>query len=101
MNSAQYSISTTSPPTKVLALWGRAEVRDYIDVVALLDRFTKEQLLRLAAEKDAGFTRATFRDALGAVRRFDPEDWTATGVDAGAIHHTQQTVAQWIEELDG
>ncbi|WP_344646952.1 nucleotidyl transferase AbiEii/AbiGii toxin family protein [Cryptosporangium japonicum] len=84
---------------KVLALWGRAEVRDYIDVVALLDRFTKERLLRLAEEKDAGFTPATFLDALGAIRRFDPEDWTATGVDTDAIERTQQVVAEWIEEL--
>jgi hypothetical protein len=86
---------------KVFALWRRAEVRDYIDVVALLQRFTKERLLELAAEKDAGFTRSTFRDALGAIRRFDPEDWTATGIGASAIRHTQQTIAHWIEGLDG
>ncbi|MFG1923296.1 nucleotidyl transferase AbiEii/AbiGii toxin family protein [Cryptosporangium sp. NPDC048952] len=85
---------------KVLALWGRAEVRDYIDVVALLDRIPKERLLQLAVEKDAGFTSATFRDALEAIRRFDPEDWTATGIDASSIDRTQQTVAEWIEELD-
>jgi hypothetical protein len=86
---------------KVLALWGRAEVRDYVDVVALLNRFSKEQLLQLAREKDAGFTLTTFRDALGAIRRFDPEDWTTTGIGESTINHTQQTVAEWIEELRG
>jgi hypothetical protein len=84
---------------KVLALWGRAEVRDYIDVVALMDRYPKDQLLRLAAEKDPGFTVATFRDALGAIRRFDPEDWNATGIDRSAIDHTQQVIARWLQEL--
>ena len=84
---------------KVLALWGRAEVRDYIDVAALLNHFSRGQLLQLAAEKDAGFTPATFRDALGAIRRFDPEDWEATGIDEGTVSYTQHTVAEWIEEL--
>ena len=84
---------------KILALWGRAEVRDYIDVVALMQHYPKDHLLRLAAEKDPGFTIPTFRDALGAIRRFDPEDWNATGIDQNAIERTQKVIARWLQEL--
>ena len=84
---------------KTLALWGRAEVRDYVDVVALLQRYSTDQLLQLAAEKDAGFTIPTFRDALTAIGRFDPEDWVATGLDAEIAAHTQQVIDRWREHL--
>ncbi|HVQ93713.1 MAG TPA: nucleotidyl transferase AbiEii/AbiGii toxin family protein [Mycobacteriales bacterium] len=84
---------------KTLALWGRAEIRDYVDVVALLDRYPPDTLLRLAAAKDAGFTGASFADALRAIRRFDPEDWTAAGVHADAVARIQELAARWSEEL--
>jgi hypothetical protein len=42
---------------KMLALWGRAEIRDYADVVALLDRYQAAALLELAAAKDTGSLR--------------------------------------------
>jgi hypothetical protein len=59
-----------------------------------MERYPTDQLLRLAAEKDPGFTIPTFRDALGAIRRFDPEDWNATGIDQNTIDHTQQMIAR-------
>ena len=37
-----------------------------MDVAALLGRYTLEQLCELAAEKDAGFDRRVFADALAA-----------------------------------
>jgi hypothetical protein len=42
---------------KVCALFGRAEVRDYVDVDAILasGRYTKDDLLALAGAHDAGF----------------------------------------------
>ena len=42
---------------KVCALFGRAEVRDYVDVAAILasGRYSKEDLVRLAEEHDPGF----------------------------------------------
>jgi hypothetical protein len=48
----------------VLALFGRAEARDFSDLLALEPRYGLEHLFRLAAEKDRGFTPAVFvRDA--------------------------------------
>lgn len=56
---------------KVCALFGRAEVRDYVDVDAVLSsgRYTEEELLRLAADHDPGFDRLLFAEALAAIDR--------------------------------
>ena len=66
---------------KVCALFGRAEVRDYVDVDAVLSsgRYTEEELLRLAADHDPGFDRLLFAEALAAIDRlpgtlFQPYD---------------------------
>ncbi|MEX0741178.1 MAG: nucleotidyl transferase AbiEii/AbiGii toxin family protein [Phycisphaeraceae bacterium] len=64
---------------KVLALFGRAEVRDFVDVAALLEVYPADRLLELAAAKDAGFSVNRFVEALAAVHRFDAADFTGTG----------------------
>lgn len=53
---------------KVCALFSRAEVRDYIDVHAVLNdgRYTGLELLQMAAEHDPGFDRLMFGGALRA-----------------------------------
>jgi hypothetical protein len=51
---------------KTLALFGRAAARDLVDVAALSERYTLQQLCELAAEKDAGFDRRVLADALAA-----------------------------------
>lgn len=53
---------------KVLAVFGRAEPRDFVDLMALEGRFGLGRLCRLAAEKDLGFTPAVFAEML---TRFD------------------------------
>jgi predicted nucleotidyltransferase component of viral defense system len=49
---------------KVLALFGRAAARDLVDVSALASRYELEKLLKLAEEKDRGFDRVVFSQAL-------------------------------------
>jgi Nucleotidyl transferase AbiEii toxin, Type IV TA system len=84
---------------KMLALWGRAEIRDYADVAALLDRYQPATLLELAAAKDTGFTPPRFANALDAIGRFDPEDWTAAGIDPDHATHLQNLFTAWSSEL--
>lgn len=84
---------------KVLALWGRARPRDFYDVNALVQRYGRAALLRLAAAKDHGFTIATFVDALNAIRRLGPEDWTEDGVDLADVEVLREVFHQWREEL--
>jgi hypothetical protein len=56
---------------KVCALFGRAEVRDYVDVDAILSsgRYTEDELLDLAADHDPGFDPSWFAEALSAIDR--------------------------------
>jgi hypothetical protein len=84
---------------KMLALWGRAEIRDYVDVAALLDHYQPATLLRLAAAKDTGFDLLRFADALDAIRRFDPEDWTAAGIELDHAARIQNITSAWSREL--
>lgn len=80
---------------KVLALWGRARPRDYHDVHALMSHYTREDLLRLAAAKDAGFTTATFLNALNAIRRLTESDWAEDGIGSDSVPHLRSVFAGW------
>ena len=84
---------------KTLALWARAEPRDFVDVVALLDEYGAEHLLRLAAAKDRGFTEATFVDALRAIGRISPKRWQAAGVSPARVAEIEAVVEVWCREL--
>jgi hypothetical protein len=53
---------------KVLAVFGRAEARDFVDLMAVEDRFGLDRLLEVAAEKDHGFDPLVFSDM---TERFD------------------------------
>jgi predicted nucleotidyltransferase component of viral defense system len=54
---------------KVLALFDRAEARDFLDLVELTRHSELQSLLDLAAEKDMGFTTNGFLTADDAQRR--------------------------------
>lgn len=81
---------------KVLALFGRAQPRDFLDVESLLGHFSTDRLLELAAQKDAGFELGFFADALASIGRFSAEDF---GIDRGALDGLVQKMATWREEL--
>jgi hypothetical protein len=83
---------------KMLALYGRAELRDFVDVAALLDVYSQDELLEFASRKDAGFTDDRFVEALAAIHRFDDPDFAAAGVCA------RELIAifdRWREQLRG
>ena len=73
-------------------LWSRARPLDYFDVAALLDHYGPGELLKLAVSKDAGFTPATFVDALRAIGRLTPSDWDEDGVHRSLQHVLRQLV---------
>jgi Nucleotidyl transferase AbiEii toxin, Type IV TA system len=54
---------------KMCALYGRALPRDFLDIDAALasGRYTRERLLKLAADADDGFDPRMLADALGAL----------------------------------
>jgi hypothetical protein len=60
---------------KLLALFDRAQARDFVDVTALVERFGLERLCELASEKDSGFSRSVLVDMLRGFRRFAPKEF--------------------------
>lgn len=85
---------------KTSALFTRAEVRDAIDVAGLLQAgYTREQLMELAAQNDAGFDRRMFADSLGRIQRYTDKQFAAydlTPEEAAAI---RDTYADWQQQL--
>jgi len=86
---------------KVCALFGRALPRDFLDVDAaiLSGRYTREQLLELAADADHGFDRLLFADALGALTQITDAAFAEYSTSPGAIADMRHRFAQWRREL--
>lgn len=61
---------------KTLALFGRATTRDFVDVYMLLQRFELSQLMTWSAEKDPGFDRDWFIQALVQAEKVQPKQVT-------------------------
>jgi hypothetical protein len=87
---------------KVSALYSRAEARDYVDVHAALSsgRYTRDNLVRLADERDPGFERGMFAHALRASQRWDDEDYTAYGLNAAEVADLRATMESWADQIE-
>jgi hypothetical protein len=59
----------------VLAVFGRAEARDFVDLLAIEPRYGLSRLCRLAAEKDRGFDPGIFADMLSQFDRLRREEF--------------------------
>lgn len=81
---------------KVLAVFGRAEARDFVDLHALRSRFEWPRLLELAAEKDAGFDVDHFLAALGAFGRLEPSEFP---LDEDRYRALRDDVSAWRAAL--
>jgi hypothetical protein len=79
---------------KVLALFGRAEARDFVDLLALEPRYGLDRLCELAAEKDRGFDLAIFAEMLGRFGRLREDEF---GLDARRYEELEQAVGRWRE----
>jgi enhancing lycopene biosynthesis protein 2 len=86
---------------KVCALFGRALPRDFLDVDAMLmsGRYTREQLLELAAAADRGFDPLIFADALGALTLITDAAFAEYGTDPRAIADMRRRFAEWRRQL--
>ncbi|MEO6083341.1 MAG: nucleotidyl transferase AbiEii/AbiGii toxin family protein [Umezawaea sp.] len=81
---------------KTLALFDRAEARDFTDVYALATRFGKELLVARAAEVDMGFDTDVFAQMLGALSRFDDDELPIADDQVPAL---KAFFASWAAEL--
>lgn len=87
---------------KVAALYGRAEVRDFVDVDAVLrsGRYTMDDLSRLAADADPGFDKAMFAMALSALRRIPDQALAHHGLTADDITKLRERFRRWERSVD-
>src|SRR5690606_21967398 len=86
---------------KTEALFNRALARDFIDVDALLEsgRYTRDQLLDLAARRDAGFDREVFAEMLTYVHRRTDEEFIVYGVDTAHTAAIRARFSAWEKDL--
>jgi hypothetical protein len=81
---------------KLVALFDRAEARDFVDVYQLVQRYGKDGLVAWAAEVDLGFDLAVLADMMRTLRRFTDDDLP---IDSEHVQPLREFFAAWAAEL--
>lgn len=81
---------------KVLAVFGRAEARDFADLSILTKRYGLEHLLQRAGEKDPGFDRQVFTQMLERFRRLPRDEFEVSDDEFQVL---TRTVDHWRKIL--
>lgn len=81
---------------KLVALFDRAEARDFADVYVLAQQFDKASLLEWAHEIDPGFDLGVLRDMLGTLNRFTDEE---IPIDPSLVARARAFFESWSQEL--
>jgi hypothetical protein len=84
---------------KTHALYGRAAARYLVDVAALSERYTLEQLSEIAAEKGTGFDRRVFADALAAAAAHSDAAFAELGLQSETVAALRASTARWRAQL--
>jgi hypothetical protein len=79
---------------KVLALFGRAEARDFVDLMAIEPRYGLDRLCELAAQKDRGFEPALLGEMLGRFDRLRRDEFE---LDDAEYERLRSDVSHWRE----
>lgn len=91
---------TLAPPElagrKLLALFGRAEARDFADVYLLAQRFGKELMIEQAQTLDAGFELRVLAQMLRTIERFDDHEIPLVGDELPKL---RDFITDWASEL--
>ncbi len=81
---------------KLLALFDRAEARDFADVYALAQLLGRQAVLETAAGLDAGLAPASLADQMALLSRYDDADLP---IDRDQVTELRSFFARWIMEL--
>lgn len=86
---------------KVSALFARGAARDYLDVAGLVTggHYSREALLNLAAERDAGFDHTVFAQMLAGIHRYKDEDFLRYGISPALLSSVRSETDHWRREL--
>jgi hypothetical protein len=77
---------------KVLAVFGRAEARDFVDLAAVEARYGLDRLFELAAQKDHGFTPEMFAEMAGRFSRLRADEF---GLGPEQHEQLDHKVSEW------
>jgi hypothetical protein len=77
---------------KAAALAGRAMMRDYLDIAAILERYTPGEVIALGMESDPGLEEADFAAAGQRLDQLDDLAFARYGVDVAWL---RRQFAQW------
>jgi nucleotidyltransferase AbiEii toxin of type IV toxin-antitoxin system len=80
--------------SKTTALVTRREPRDFIDIAAVLDRYTRTELMRLTFRRDPGLRVVDFTDAVRQLDQFTPIDFDEYGFDETALDALRERFAE-------
>jgi len=80
---------------KVLAVFGRAEARDFADLMAVEPRYGLDRLCQLAADKDRGFLPSVFAEMLSQFGRLRSDEFE---LDDAEYEQLRRTVERWHEQ---
>ena len=81
---------------KVVALFDRAEARDFADVYALAQRYDKSRLVAAARAVDPGVESAMLATAFGTLDRFADTD---IPISRGDVPRLRGFFAEWASTL--
>ncbi|GAA2546319.1 hypothetical protein GCM10010435_14450 [Winogradskya consettensis] len=86
---------------KMSALFTRAEPRDFLDVDAAVStgRYSRQKLLELAEQADAGFDRRIFADLLAMVQRYPDRRFASYDAAPEHIAAMRERFAQWRNDI--
>lgn len=86
---------------KVCALFGRAEVRDFVDVDAILSsgRYGEDELLSLAMDHDPGFDSLWFAEALSAIDRLPDSLFQPYGLEPEQVPALRERMTRWASRI--
>jgi hypothetical protein len=85
---------------KVLAIFGRAEARDFVDLAAVVDNFGLDALFKLAARKDPGFSIEVFAEMLGRFDRLRRDEFSIEGTAYARLSEKVRGWRKMSMELD-
>lgn len=79
---------------KILAIFSRAEARDFSDLLPLEEAYGLDELLELAGQKDLGFRPTYFAEMLERFNRFRREEFDIPDEQFARL---RESVARWHE----
>ena len=85
---------------KMSALWSRGEVRDFIDIDAVITsgRFTREQVLAIGDRQEfLPMDREMLAERFRSVARWSAEEFRTYGVDAAGRERIVANFTEWAD----